>query len=211
MTEAPWYDEARKMLGVREGPGKSNNAAVIKLYAESGHAWVKEDSVAWCAAYVGAMLRRAMLKSSGSLAARSYLKWGERLDKPKLGCVVVFSRGNHAWQGHVGFYAGETRTHVKVLGGNQSNMVKIANYPKSRLLGYRWPSDAITSGAKDPEIPEPSGKTTANLNLRGAPNRGASILGVMPKGADVRILDQWCRVEYDGQIGWAHADYIKEI
>jgi hypothetical protein len=51
----------------------------------------------------------------------------------------------------VAFYVSETATHIKVLGGNQSNQVKESNYPKSRLIGYRWPSDVpnLSSGGAD--------------------------------------------------------------
>ena len=47
---------------------------------------------------VGAMLKRAGLPHSGSLAARSYLQWGKAVAKPYLGLC----RGVQAWQGLAG-------------------------------------------------------------------------------------------------------------
>ncbi|MCB1510794.1 MAG: TIGR02594 family protein, partial [Hyphomicrobiaceae bacterium] len=47
--------------------------------------------------------------------------------------------------GHVAFLLGETGTDVILLGGNQSNRVTIAAYPKSRLLGLRWPAERDTA------------------------------------------------------------------
>lgn len=212
MTEIAWLTEAKKMLGVRERPGRQNNEAIVELYAEAGHAWVKDDSVAWCAAFVGAMLRRAGQASSGSLAARSYLNWGKKLDKPHMGCIVVFRRGNSSWQGHVGFYVGETDQFVKVLGGNQSNMVRIANYPKTKLLGYRWPASLPVQLPHDPVIEEPQAEVTASLlNFRASPDRGAKIIDTLSKGTKVSVLDTWTRVEVDGKEGWVHNDYLKEI
>lgn len=77
--------------------------------------------------------------------ARSYLNYGEKITKPKYGAVVVFSRGTSS--GHVAFYLDETKDSVLVLGGNQGNAVTKAWYPKSRLLGYRWPVVAVKKSA----------------------------------------------------------------
>ena len=54
-------------------------------------------------AFVGAMLARAGIEPSGSLAARSYLTWGIKLGAPRQGCIVVLKRGK-GWQGHVAFF-----------------------------------------------------------------------------------------------------------
>lgn len=103
---------------------------------------MKHDSVPGCAAFVGAMLKRAGLEPSGSLAARSYLKWGKALKAPRQGCIAVFSRGRSSWQGHVAFFVREEGGRLVCLGGNQSDRVSLAPYPKSRLLGLRWPHQA---------------------------------------------------------------------
>lgn len=137
--EPEWLIQARKCLGIKETEGRANNPHVVSFFSESGHPGVIDDSVAWCSAFVGAMLKRAGMPNSGSLAARSYLKYGTPVETPQVGDIVVFSRGNSTWEGHVGFYVGETDTSVKVLGGNQSNKVSIASYSKTRLLGYRRP------------------------------------------------------------------------
>jgi uncharacterized protein (TIGR02594 family) len=141
ISEAPWMALARAELGVREAPGPANNARVVAYYADAGHPGVRSDATAWCAAFCGAVLKRAGYPNTGSLAARSYLQYGTRLDEPCPGCIVVFWRGSPAgWQGHVGFYVGEAPGgRVRVLGGNQSNAVTESSYPKSQLLGYRWP------------------------------------------------------------------------
>jgi hypothetical protein len=54
--------------------------------------------------------------------------------------VAVFWRDSKSsGKGHVGFFVEETSRNVSVLGGNQGEQVSIANQPKARLLGYRWP------------------------------------------------------------------------
>ena len=136
---APWMDVAARFKGIKERPGKRHNPQIVKFFETVGHGWVKDDETAWCAAFVGSCLALAGYSHTHSLAARSYLRYGTRLKRPKPGCICVFKRGNSSWQGHVGFYVGETKTHIKVLGGNQKNQVRVSSYRKSALLGYRWP------------------------------------------------------------------------
>lgn len=133
-----WLRLARRELGTREVSGAGNNPTVIDYFADAAHPQIKQDAVPWCAAFVGAMLKRAGKTPSGSLMARSYLDWGKALSEPRLGCVVVFKRGKPP-SGHVAFYLGHTSAYVRVLGGNQSDAVTIQNYRKDAVLGYRWP------------------------------------------------------------------------
>ena len=136
-----WYELALAERGVKEAPGKANNAVVQAYYKDSGHPEVVHDGVPWCAAFVGAMLKRAGVTPSGSLLARSYLTWGKKLAQPKRGAIVVLSRGRSSWQGHVAFFEREEKGRIFCLGGNQSDRVSLAAYPRSRLLGFRWPAD----------------------------------------------------------------------
>jgi uncharacterized protein (TIGR02594 family) len=133
-------DIAKAELGTREAPGAANNPRVLAYYADAGHPGIRADSTAWCAAFVGAALKRAGYANSGSLAARSYLQYGRALSEPEPGCIVVFWRGSRdGWQGHVAFYVRGEGDRIRVLGGNQSDAVTEANYPRSQVLGYRWP------------------------------------------------------------------------
>ena len=85
----------------------------------------------WCAAFVNAV----------PLMARSFLTWGETIQDPNAGDLVVFPRGKVGWQGHVGFYVGSIyRNNVeyyRILGGNQNNSVNIEIYPASKALSIR--------------------------------------------------------------------------
>ena len=108
------------------------------MFADSGHNWDKEDSTPWCAAFVGSVLAEVGLQGTGQLNARSYLKWGEAVDDPKPGDVVVFWRGDkNGWQGHVAFFVRWQGEDLIVRGGNQGNAVSDAVYSRSRLLGFR--------------------------------------------------------------------------
>lgn len=134
------YQLAESNIGLKEIRGTRHNPEIVDFFAAVGHEWVKDDETAWCAAFVGAMLEEAGLKSTRKLNARSYLKWGEPVDikDVRVGDILVFWRGKRdSWQGHVGFYVGHDGKRLNVLGGNQSNEVTIAPYPFGRLLGVR--------------------------------------------------------------------------
>ena len=91
-----------------------------------------------CSAFANWVCKKAGLIYSGKLNAKSWLNVGYRVTKPKLGDIVVFSRGDpKGWQGHVAFFIRKTPNWIYVLGGNQNNQVKISAYPKHRLLEYR--------------------------------------------------------------------------
>ena len=131
------YELARADIGTWEW-SNGHNPKVLQYFADVGHSWVQDDETAWCAAFVGAMLKRAGMAHTGKLNARSYLDWGDPVQNPKVGDIVVFWRGRpDDWRGHVGFYVGESETHIDVLGGNQRNQVNVMPYSKDRLLGYR--------------------------------------------------------------------------
>ena len=138
----PWLDIAYSLKGVTEIKGTQHNPAIIRMW-EAIKAPFRDDETAWCAAYVGACLERAGLPSTRSAAARSYLKWGQKITVPRLGCVVVFWRGNpNGWSGHVGFVVGKTADgQLVVLGGNQGDSVSIKTFPRDRVLGYFVPKE----------------------------------------------------------------------
>jgi uncharacterized protein (TIGR02594 family) len=153
------FDIAIGHLGLKEMPGVNASPIITGMFAKSGHPEVTSDEVAWCAAFVGACLFDAGVKGTESLAARSYLKWGQAVDlkDAQPGDVVVFWRGSpDSWQGHVGFYAGQTDKMIRVLGGNQNNAVSYAYYPKARLLGVRRGPVEVTAGDRKPVPPAPS-------------------------------------------------------
>lgn len=184
MADPAWMAEARKLIGLKEIPGAKHEPRIVQFFAEAGHGYVKDDETSWCAAFANAMLKRVGITGTGSLAARSFLNWGEKLDRPRVGCIVVFWRGSpSSWQGHVGFYAGENQTHIRVLGGNQSNAVNISSYPKSQLLGYRWPTETPKP------IPEPIRGPATHTAVKGDTWWGISQTFGIPLDELLRLND----------------------
>lgn len=146
MTQTPaWLEAAQGEIGVEEIVGPQHNARVVEYFAAAGHGYITDDETAWCSAYMNWVFSQVGIAGTQSLAARSWLDWGNPLSAPRLGAVMVFSRGDpNGWQGHVGLYVGEDATHYQILGGNQSNSVKVKRIAKTRLLGIRWPATATT-------------------------------------------------------------------
>jgi uncharacterized protein (TIGR02594 family) len=136
--EPKWLTLAKAEIGVKEGAGAKNNPRVLAYYKDAGHPEIAHDDVAWCAAFVGAMLERSGIPSSKGLAARGYLQWGKAVTKPYPGCVAVFKRGT-GWQGHVAFYLSHGEKGINVLGGNQGDAVSVMRMKPADLLGYREP------------------------------------------------------------------------
>jgi uncharacterized protein (TIGR02594 family) len=126
---------ARKELGVKETEGGPNERINRYLSVLGGH-----PGDAWCSAFLAFVMQKAGLPHSGSLAARSWLKWQMPTSQPRVGCVVVLSRGTQNWQGHVGLLVRESPKTLTLLSGNSADMVRISAYPRSRLLGMRWPT-----------------------------------------------------------------------
>ncbi len=145
LDKAPkWLYLANSLIGTDETT-REGARAVAAMFASAGHPELKPKDATttpWCAAYVCHVLEQSGQPTPRSLMARSFMQWGRPISTPVVGCVVVLQRGARGGPfGHVGFYAGETATHVLVLGGNQSDKVCVAKFPKSRVLdgGYRMP------------------------------------------------------------------------
>ena len=137
MTEPIWLTEARRYLGLCEIPGSAHAAEILAMWDKIKRGGINDDETPWCAAFVGSCLENVNIKSTRFESAKSYMNWGLPLDAPLLGCIVVFGRSGG---GHVAFNVGLTKAADPVcLGGNQGNKVSIATFPRSRVLGYRWP------------------------------------------------------------------------
>lgn len=133
-----WITEAKKYIGEHEIKGPKHNPLIVQWWKDIKRGGIKDDETPWCAAFVGAMLEHVGIQSTRFESAKSYLQWGEKLDNPIPGCIVVFTREGG---GHVGFVMGQTRGgSLVVLGGNQSDAVNYKAFSRQRVSGYRWPA-----------------------------------------------------------------------
>jgi uncharacterized protein (TIGR02594 family) len=139
--------EGARLLSAAQGySGLSetgDNAALQALFRQA-NVNVDPKMVAWCAAFVNAVLATQGLPGTGSLSARSFLNYGSAVDKPEPGDIVILKGAAGAGSGHVGFFAGMAGTNgIRVTGGNQGNMVSTETFKSSDVLGFRRaPTDA---------------------------------------------------------------------
>ncbi len=147
MNMPAWLEQAWREAGVREVQGAASNSRILAFYADVGMSGVTSDEVAWCAAFVGACIERAGLRSTRSLLARSYSSWGQPIKDMRIGAIAVLSRGSDPALGHVGFVLGEDDSQIFLLGGNQRDAVNVQAFDKTRVVGLRWPAEPGAQGS----------------------------------------------------------------
>lgn len=131
-----WIVEAEKFIGQKELTGRNDHPLLDKGWLSFGMRWLFGQP--WCGLFVAHCLRESgQFVPKLFYRAKSFLNYGEKIDTPCYGCIVVFTRDGG---GHVGFVVGkDTRGRLLVLGGNQGNKVSVAPFEMSRVDGYRIP------------------------------------------------------------------------
>ena len=169
---------AKSFLGKNE---QQNADTLAQFFKSSMGRTVNPQKTPWCAAFANSVLQAGGTEGTGSLMAKSFLKWGTPTDTPKEGDIVVIHRTNDPALGHVGFFAGfDSKGDIRILGGNQKDQVSVQSYPKERLAGYRTPPKAaqIQKVYKE-RLPEASqGPSELNTGPQGAEQAPAT-----PEGA----------------------------
>jgi len=132
--DTPWLTIAKQELGVHEIDGAGIEPRIVEYHLATTLG-ATDDAVPWCASFVSWCLQKAGAKSTRSARAASYATYGTPVG-PEIGAVVVTKRkgGNH-----VGFLVEKTPFGVKLLGGNQSDMVCIKEFADSQVIAIRWP------------------------------------------------------------------------
>jgi uncharacterized protein (TIGR02594 family) len=112
----------------------------------------KEGS--WCAAYICWTLHKSGYKihSKGRMASQSFRYFNHKLyrkiDKPIFGAITLYTSMKNPAHGHVGYLFGRTKNgRYILLGGNQSNRLKFADYP-SRFGSYKLRGFYVPIGYK---------------------------------------------------------------
>lgn len=144
---------ANRYEGVKEVVGKEHNPEIVAWLRRAGGIKINDDETAWCSAFVYHVAWSLMLPlphvapPETPLRARSWLTTGKvvPLEQAVVGFdICILNRGGPqdasviSAPGHVAFFAGrQDDNHIKLLGGNQGNQVKISVYPATEVLGVR--------------------------------------------------------------------------
>ena len=164
MTEAPlWHRVAEAQLGVREIPGVRSNPRILEWAKKVGGRLgigYTSDETPWCGLFVAwCMTAAGLIPPPIAVRAKAWASWGEPLDAPGLGAVLVFERPGG---GHVGLYAGETSAAYRVLGGNQGDAVSFAWIAKARCVAVRWPTGVPRPARPVKVVGFPQGELSRN-------------------------------------------------
>lgn len=130
------YQVAQAELGldIREVAGPAHNPRIVMYHNSTGASAGNADEVAWCSSFVNYCVEQAGMTGTNSQWALNWDNWGQAVSgSPREGDIAVFERVGKG--GHVGFVVEDFPDHVKILGGNQGNRVKISVYPKDGKLG----------------------------------------------------------------------------
>ena len=139
-SDAPaWVIEALKHLGLKEIVGPKHNPTIMS-WIKNLNGWFKDDETPWCGTFIAQCLKEANRGYPKHwYRALAYADYGTKLAKPAYGSIGVMGRSGG---GHVTFIVGETQDgkYLVGLGGNQSNAVTLAKFPKSRFTAFVWPT-----------------------------------------------------------------------
>lgn len=149
-----WMNVAIEEIGVEEIPGPKHSPRVLEYHKAVGLK-ATDDETPWCAAFTGWVYKQAGIVVPQPIwargaAARTWLGFGKKLDKPIPGALMVLRRGSPT-SGHTTFFVEDIDgVRFKGLGGNQSNKVGIDTYKYADVLpdGIRWPEEIPIPTAK---------------------------------------------------------------
>jgi uncharacterized protein (TIGR02594 family) len=140
----PWYEIAKQEVGVKEAQGGADNPRILEYftYCRSLPVSMRHDSTSWCSAFVNFCVQKAGFEGTDSALARSWARWRNECNPPKLGCVVVLKSPldpTDPVHGHVGLFVKQEGGRIYLLGGNQGNEVNISAFNQNLLISFRQP------------------------------------------------------------------------
>jgi uncharacterized protein (TIGR02594 family) len=145
-----WFQIATKEIGVIEYSASGEDNKRIVEYHHTTTLDAENDEVPWCSSFVNWCIEKAGIKGTDSAAAISWSSWGQKDNNPSVGTVVVIrhkNKNNMSSTGsssgnHVAFFVSEDDDYIELLGGNQSNQVKISRFIKNSfdIIAYRKPT-----------------------------------------------------------------------
>jgi uncharacterized protein (TIGR02594 family) len=150
----PWLLKMRSMNGLSETPGAADTTKILAMADEISRIFPEmetycngydHDSIPWCGlAAADCMAASGIRPPFGSTDTDRFLwakSWSDDpnytvLKTPRLGCVVVLTRSGG---GHVTFYESTSGSNYMCRGGNQSDAINLAAFPKSNVVALVWP------------------------------------------------------------------------
>lgn len=134
-TMPPWLAEMTRRMGLHE---RTHNRT-LSSWLRAGRYLGNPAKLPWCGDAVETCFARTLVDEplpNNPFWAQAWAEFGREISIT-VGAVGVIRWSSKA--GHVGFVVDWTPAQVKLRGGNQSNMIKDAWFPRSKFIAFRWP------------------------------------------------------------------------
>ena len=150
----PWLLKMRSMNGLSEKPGAPDETKILAMADNIARVFPEmksycdgynHDAIPWCGlAAADCMASSGIRPPYGSTDTDRFLwarSWADDpnydvLKVPRLGCVVVLTRSGG---GHITFYESTSGSNYMCRGGNQSDAINLAPFPKANVVALAWP------------------------------------------------------------------------
>jgi uncharacterized protein (TIGR02594 family) len=156
--EPEWIVIAKGEIGQKEIKGDKDNLRIVEYHATTTLK-ATDDEVAWCSSFVNWCFRQCGIDGTGSARALPWEKWGKKYDSPPYGSVAVIAYENDGTNkrngsGHVGFVVGKKGNRIIVLGGNQSDSVRLNAYDPNSIIvkNLKWKGMVVAYVLPENEI-----------------------------------------------------------
>ena len=219
----------------KEGAGSDNYTKYAVEQWEERYFNSKKQGVAWCAVFVGWCFLKAYGKDkalqlqcqpksgnagAGCGAASNYYKQKNRWrSEPEKGDQIFFTDGEQMT--HTGLVEYVEGNKVHTIEGNCDGGVRRRSYDlnASRIAGYGRPDWSIIEEEGETDMEQakvvlPSGASGSTVNMRKQPSKSAELRDQVPVGSTVEVIEdqgQWCKIAYDGQVGWMMSNYLEYL
>jgi len=209
--EVPWWTEMKLITGMTETPGEADNPKILamadfiaKTFPDMASycAQYTHDSIPWCGlteAYCMARcgIRPPFKKGSDTDCFLWAESWASdpnfiKLSTPRPGCLVYMTRSGG---GHITTFEEDLGSSIKARGGNQSDAITLATFPKSNIKAYVWPSATPVPPSPEPD-PGPD-----QLPVLKKGSKGASVAYMQS------LIPKWI----DGDFGSTTESLLKEF
>jgi uncharacterized protein (TIGR02594 family) len=131
----PWMQEMHRRKGLHE----RRNNRTLSEWLKRGLYLGNPKRVPWCGDAVETCFAVTMPNEplpANPFWAQAWATFGDEVEA-RVGAVGVVRWS--ATTGHVGFVSRVTPSSIWLLGGNQSDEINNAEFPRSRFIGFRWP------------------------------------------------------------------------
>jgi uncharacterized protein (TIGR02594 family) len=120
---------AQSQIGLGE-VGGNNKGIYVRKYLNG------RENLPWCAGFVSYCLKKDGYNIPYLLRAKSFLDYGQKVNNPKAGDLIVFSRQGGGHVGIVEKVAKETITTIEGNTGDYPSKVKRITYKRNHIKNF---------------------------------------------------------------------------